>query len=253
MVSPARIGNCSAKSVRRGSQASGGNGSVCWKPPSLHGPKTQILDPDQGDVVEHQRRDDLVDAELRPQDARDQAPQRPGQRSRDHHHRDDDDRRRAGRQDRREDDGARAPRPQEELALGADVPQAHPEGERAGEAGQDERRRLDQRVAEDADVAERGVEDVQVGADRVAARRRPGSRRRSPGRRRPHRWSARGDSHRGASLRGSSRIISVGLRRAAATSGGPGRLVAAGHEQADLGRSSGARGARTCRRSGPRT
>ena len=32
----------SAKSVSRGSQsASCGNGAVCWKPPSLHGPKTQ--------------------------------------------------------------------------------------------------------------------------------------------------------------------------------------------------------------------
>ena len=40
-VRPPRIGNCSAKSVSRGSQASGGNASVCWKPPSLHGPKTQ--------------------------------------------------------------------------------------------------------------------------------------------------------------------------------------------------------------------
>ena len=60
----------SAKSVRRGSHASGGNGRVCWKPPSLHGPKTQYWTQDRADVVEHQGGDDLVDPEPRPEDAR---------------------------------------------------------------------------------------------------------------------------------------------------------------------------------------
>ena len=41
VVSPPRTGNGAAKSVRRGSHASRGNAFVCWKPPSLHGPKTQ--------------------------------------------------------------------------------------------------------------------------------------------------------------------------------------------------------------------
>ena len=54
-----------------------------------------------------------------------------------------------------QDDGAGAPCAEQELALGADVPEAHPEGERAGQAGQDQRGRLDQRVADDADAAER--------------------------------------------------------------------------------------------------
>ena len=48
--------------------------------------------------------------------------------------------------DRREDDEARAPRTEQELPLRADVPQPHPEGQDAGEAGEDQRRRLDQRV-----------------------------------------------------------------------------------------------------------
>ena len=61
-----RSGTALAKSVSRGSQASRGNGAVCWKPPSLHGPKTQNLTHSDGDVVEHQRGDDLVDAEARP-------------------------------------------------------------------------------------------------------------------------------------------------------------------------------------------
>ena len=84
---------------------------------------------------------------------------------------------RAGRQERDQDDRARAPGAEQELALGADVPEPHPEGERAGQAGQDQRRRLDQRVREDADAAERGVQDVEVGADRVAADERDDQRR----------------------------------------------------------------------------
>ena len=40
-VRPDRAGTASAKSERRGSQASRGNCGVSWKPPSLHGPKTQ--------------------------------------------------------------------------------------------------------------------------------------------------------------------------------------------------------------------
>ena len=74
-----------------------------------------------------------------------------------------------GRQDRGQDDRAGAPGAEQELPFGADVPEAHPERERAGEAGQDQRRRLDQRVADDADAAERRLEDVDVRADRVAA------------------------------------------------------------------------------------
>ena len=68
-----------------------------------------------------------------------------------------------------EDDRAGAPGAEQELALRADVPQPHPEGERAGETGQDQRRRLDQGVRDDPDAPEGGTDDVRVGADRVAA------------------------------------------------------------------------------------
>ena len=68
---------------------------------------------------------------------------------------------RAGRNEREQDDRAGAPGAEQELALGADVPQAHPEGQRAGQAGQDQRRRLDERVGQDADAAERRVQDVE--------------------------------------------------------------------------------------------
>ena len=127
------------------------------------------LDPEQGDVVEHQGRDDLVDPEAGPEDARDEAPQTAGDRPGQHHRRDDDDGRRPGRQDRGEDDGARAPGAEQELALRADVPEAHPERQRTRQAGQDQRRRLDQRVADDPDAAEGGDDDVAERADRVAA------------------------------------------------------------------------------------
>src|SRR5439155_21003611 len=134
-------------------------------------PEDPELDPEQGDVVEHQRRDDLVDAEPRPEHARDQAPDRAGRSPSQHHRRDDDERRRPRREDWGEHDRARAPRPEQELALRADVPQAHPEGEGAGETREQERRRLDEGVRQDTDATKRGVEDVEVGADRVATYR----------------------------------------------------------------------------------
>ena len=162
-------GNCSAKSVRRGSQASGGNASDCWKPPSPPWPEDPVLDPGEGDIVEHQARDDLVDLEPRPQDPRDAAPRAAGERPAEHHHRHHHEGRGAGRQDREQDHGARAPGTQQELALGADVPQPHPEGERAGQAGEDEGRGLDQGVGQGADAPERDLGDMEERADRIAA------------------------------------------------------------------------------------
>ena len=113
-------------------------------------------DPLDGDVVEHQGGDDLVDAEARLEPAGDATPQRaraatPATIITGHDH----ERRRARRQERHQHHRRRAPRAQEQLALGADVPEPHPEGERAGEAREDERRRLDERVREHAEAAER--------------------------------------------------------------------------------------------------
>ena len=65
-------------SVRRGSQASRGKRGDIWKPPSLHGPKTQNLTHSKRDVDEHQRGDDLVDVEARLEPAGDAGPQRTG-------------------------------------------------------------------------------------------------------------------------------------------------------------------------------
>ena len=73
------------------------------------------------------------------------------------------------RQDRQEDDGAGTPGAHQQLALGADVPEVHPEGQRTGEPGEDERRGHDQGVGQDADGAEGRADDVDVGADGIAA------------------------------------------------------------------------------------
>ena len=92
-------------------------------------------------------------------------PRKPG----DEHDRQDHDPRRPGRQDRDQDHGARRPGPEEQLAFGTDVPEPHPEGEGAGEAGQDERGGLDQRVGDGAGAAEGRADDVDVDPDRVRA------------------------------------------------------------------------------------
>ena len=140
-----------------------------------------------------------------------------------------------GRQDRGEDDRARPPGAEQELALGADVPEAHPEGERAGQPGQDQRRRLDQRVADDPDAAERGDHDVAERPDRIATdepddeaaqdegegQGGKGHQRREPARRVGPRLEAEGHG------RSRSRRSLAGRRRRR-------RRRAAGHQQADL-------------------
>ena len=136
--------------------------------PFAPGPEDPVLDPQEGDVVEHQRDDDLVDPESRLEDARDEAPQGSGSHARQGHQGHEEDGWGVVRQDRQEDDGARAPGAHQQLTLRPDVPQPHPEGDRTGEAGEDERRGHDQRVRQDTDGAEGGAQDVHVGADRVA-------------------------------------------------------------------------------------
>ena len=54
--------------------------------------------------------------------------------------------------------------PDEELALGADVEQAGLEAEGDGQAAEDERRRLDERVDDGVRVAERAADERPVGA-----------------------------------------------------------------------------------------
>ena len=80
------------------------------------------------------------------------------------------DARRVGRQERDQDDGAGAPRAQEELSFGADVPQPHAEGQRTRQADQDERRGLDQGVVERRPGSPKAaLKMCCIGADRLAA------------------------------------------------------------------------------------
>ena len=128
----------------------------------------QVVEDERGDVVEHQRRDDLVGVRERPQEPRDRAPRRAARRADDDHRRDDDER---GLPVEVERDPGGADRAEVELALGADVEEAHPEGDRGGEAGEGERRRRDERVGERAVGEERGVEEPPERRDRRVAGR----------------------------------------------------------------------------------
>ena len=137
-------------------------------PPVREAVEDEVVEDEGGDVVEHQRGDDLVGAQERPQQARDRAPggaehappatmatistvvDWPASSSPI-----------AGGADRAE----------VQLSLGADVEQPHPERDRGGETGEGERRRGDQRVRERAVREVGGVEQPSQGRDRRMAGR----------------------------------------------------------------------------------
>ena len=101
-VRPPSAGHRAAKSVRRGSQASRGNWRGLLEAALAPRPEDPELDPGQRDVVEHQRGDDLVDAEARLAGRPGSGPTaRPASGARQHHRRDHDEAGRAGRQQRR--------------------------------------------------------------------------------------------------------------------------------------------------------
>ena len=116
-------------------------------PPVRVAVEDQVVEDERGDVVEHQRGDDLVGAQERPQQARDRAPGG-AEHGAAGDHRHDQDRRRLAREQQRHAGGA--DRAEVELTLGADVEQVHPERDGGGEPGERERRRGDERVRERA-------------------------------------------------------------------------------------------------------
>ena len=141
-------------------------------------PEQEHADPDR-DPVEHDRRDHLVRARDGLQQAGDRPPRRPRQARGDHREQDVQQGRHAGE---RRADPDREVGADEVLALAADVEQPAPERERHGEAGEDQRRREDQRrlqvelgddpvlLVEPLGRVEAGaVEDRLVGLERVAA------------------------------------------------------------------------------------
>ena len=130
----------------------------------------QVREDQPGDVVEHQRRDDLVRPEERLQDAGDRRPRRAARTARDDHRR-DHERRRAAAPAEVEARRAAGDRAHVHLALGADVEQLHPERRRRGEAGERERHRRDQRLVERAGLEERRVEHAAVRRERRDPRR----------------------------------------------------------------------------------
>ena len=132
----------------------------------------QVVEDEPGGVVEHQRRDDLARLEQRPQDARNRRPRRAGHRPDDAHREDQHERRGHAPAAEVERDPARADCAEVELPFAADVEELHPEGDRRGEAREQDRRREDERRRERALGDECGVEEPAVGVDRAVARRR---------------------------------------------------------------------------------
>ena len=106
--------------------------------------------PLDGDIVHHQGGDDLVDVELGFEIACHKAPQRAADETGDHHHRDENPAGCFRGQYRCQHDGAGGKCADKELALGANVPQFHTEGDRTGQPDQDQRRRLDEDVRDAA-------------------------------------------------------------------------------------------------------
>ena len=140
---------------------------------------SQTPDPER-DPVEHDRRDHLVGARRRLQQAGDAAPHRAGRARPDHAEHDVQQRRH--RVERRAEPD-RHVGADEVLALAADVEQAAAERERHRQAGEDQRRRDDQRLLEveggdgavlladprEEPVQPGALEDRPVGLDRVLA------------------------------------------------------------------------------------
>ena len=97
----------------------------------------QVVHKKAGHIVEHERGEDLVGTQVRSQQRRDLGPQHPGQGTTDDHG-DDDQRPRPVAE---HEPGRRSPhRSHVELALTADVPGPHPEGERGTQPGEEKRR-----------------------------------------------------------------------------------------------------------------
>ena len=92
------------------------------------------------DIVEEQRRDDLVDSEAQLQKYRDQNPDEPAGRGRETH----EVNARPLRSEGVDRDAGRGDAAENHLALEAEIPEADPEGETGGETDKDKRRRLNQ-------------------------------------------------------------------------------------------------------------
>src|SRR5438067_1103131 len=101
----------------------------------------EVGDQQTPDIVEHERGDDLVGAEERPQRTRDGRPGGSGHQSSQDHRRDDEGSRLALQSD---GNSRGTHRSQVQLPFSADVPGLHAEGGGSGEAGQQQRRCLDQ-------------------------------------------------------------------------------------------------------------
>ena len=157
-------------------------------------------DEEQGDEIEEQRRHHLVDAEAEAEHQRAEQQQRAGNGAAEHQRRDEQ---RGGQMQtvlRAERGGGE--RANEELALGADIPEARAEGDGGGEAGQDQRRGAGQRLGNREPRAEGADEHAPIGFEH----RRAGERDQDAGQRQRDddggdgRADAGGERHMGAAI-----------------------------------------------------
>ncbi len=123
----------------------------------------QIRDDERRDIVQHQRRDDLVGGEKRSEERRDERERGTADRSRGDHRGD----RHPARVVADRDAGGRAGRGTDvELALTADVEELHAKRDGRAEPGEDQRRRGDERGVEGLAADEPRVEDPAKGGTR---------------------------------------------------------------------------------------
>ena len=119
----------------------------------------EVLGPEDGDVVEHERRENLVYAEPRPRDGRNQRPEGPGRHPGRHHR----GKEREGRGVRKREGNTRGRhRARIELPFGADIPEGHAESHSDAHRAECKRDGLDDRLRKAVSVAESALPHAPV-------------------------------------------------------------------------------------------
>ena len=131
-------------------------------------PGEQVVHQLDGDEIEHDRAQDLVDAEVALEGAGDRTPEAAAGRAGEDRQRDQDDGREAGQRERGR---RREQRTHGDLALAADVEHVRPERDADPDADEQERDGLHRRRAQRVAVAEGAVEERAVAGDGVRAER----------------------------------------------------------------------------------
>ena len=112
----------------------------------------EVLDPIDGDVIEHQGREDLVDPQCRPQNTCQKRPEGPSEKSSRHHEGKHEGRGKVWSQEQR--DGRGADPAEDELPLPSHIPDLDLRGDSDSQTAQHERNRLDHNLGQVVEAAE---------------------------------------------------------------------------------------------------